>query len=161
MEDVAAVSAGFFHTMAITADGRLWSWGVNLNGLLGDESIGDLTAGIFGSPTPVHIMNDVVYVAARDFHTLALRADGSLWAWGANFHGQLGDGTTEERHTPVRILTDAVSVTAGASHTLATKSDGSLWAWGWNRAGQLGDGTTIDSLIPIKIQEKYTDGERS
>ena len=93
----------------------------------------------------------------RDF-TLAIRTDGSLWAWGRNEEGQLGDGTTTDRHAPVQIQpgTTWSSVAAGMFHTLAIKSDGTLWAWGSNYRGQLGDGTTITRHTPVQIQPGTT-----
>ncbi len=90
--------------------------------------------------------------AAGYYHNLALKSDGTLWAWGNNFHGQLGDGTTTDRYFPTQVGSDTwVSVTAGGYHTVALKSDGTLWAWGQNWAGQLGDGTTTDKHIPVQI----------
>jgi hypothetical protein len=89
-------------------------------------------------------------LAAGYLHGLALKPDGSLWAWGDNRHGQLGDGTTA-RSTPVQVLTGVAAVSAGTWHTLALKTDGSLWAWGWNGVGQLGDGTTTDRLTPVQV----------
>jgi hypothetical protein len=84
-------------------------------------------------------------------HSLALKSDGSLWAWGYNLYGQVGDGTNTDRQTPVKIMDDIMAVSAGGWHSLAIKSDGSLWAWGSNLYGQLGDGITEGSLIPIQI----------
>jgi alpha-tubulin suppressor-like RCC1 family protein len=86
-------------------------------------------------------------------HTLGIKTDGSLWAWGSNSHGQLGDGTTINKLSPVRIGTNAdwVAVAGGTDQSLGLKSDGSLWAWGENNEGQLGDGTAIDKLIPTRI----------
>ncbi len=71
-------------------------------------------------------------------HSLALKTDGSLWAWGLNDQGQLGDGTNEWRLSPVQVLTGVAAVAAGSTHSLAFKTDGSLWTWG---AFPLGDGT--------------------
>lgn len=94
-----------------------------------------------------------VTVAAGSEHTLALKTDGSLWAWGKNRSGQLGDGTTVNKSSPIRIGSDNnwKAVTAGRSHTLALKTDGSLWAWGGNNAGQLGDGPGINKTSPVRI----------
>lgn len=92
-------------------------------------------------------------IAAGGSYTVAIGEDGSLWAWGINSMGQLGDGTNIQRDTPVRIGADAdwVSVFAGTRHTFAIRQDGSLWAWGDNRQGQLGDGTTTSRNTPVQV----------
>ena len=84
-------------------------------------------------------------IAGGAAHTLAVRSNGTLWAWGNNSSGELGDGTFTDRHAPKQIGTDTHwrSVAAGWSHSLAIKTDGTLWAWGDNDFGQVGDGTTI------------------
>ncbi|PWN67704.1 hypothetical protein C1638_003675 [Chryseobacterium oncorhynchi] len=86
-------------------------------------------------------------------HSMGIKTDGTLWVWGDNRYGQLGDGTTIERNTPIQIgiATDWQSINGGYSHTLAIKTDGTLWAWGDNRYGQLGDGTKINRFTPIQI----------
>ena len=86
-------------------------------------------------------------------HSLALKSDGSLWAWGINTYGAIGDGTTSGRlvPTPIGTDTDWALVAEGAYCSFALKSDGSLWAWGHNASGQLGDGTTTDRLVPTRI----------
>jgi len=95
----------------------------------------------------------VVAISAGEEYSLAIKSDGSLWAWGYNEFGQLGDGTKEDRLTPVKIMDDVKSISAGKGHSLAIKNDGSLWAWGANADGQLGDGTTENRLIPLKIMD--------
>ena len=95
-------------------------------------------------------------VSNGNLHTMAIRADGSLWAWGANSDGRLGDGTITNRHTPVRIMDNVSTVSSSNSHTMAIRTDGSLWAWGWNNFGQLGDGTTTNRHSPVRIMENVS-----
>jgi len=88
---------------------------------------------------------------AGNNHSLAIKVDGSLWAWGYNGYGQLGNGTTANSLIPIQILDEVVSVAAGGEHSLAIKADGTLWAWGDNSIGQLGNNSTTTSRVPIKI----------
>ncbi|MEW6187051.1 MAG: hypothetical protein AB1585_15055, partial [Thermodesulfobacteriota bacterium] len=92
-------------------------------------------------------------IAGGGYHTLKVKADGTLWAWGDNAYGQLGDGTTTDRHSPVQIGADNKWVTIGAGYyqTVGLKADGTLWAWGRNNYGQLGDGTTTERHSPVQI----------
>jgi len=157
----AFVSAGALHTMAIKTDGTLWAWGNNEDGALGvgrrpDAAI--LGRIVYTVPTQVGTDTNWAYVSAGRVHTVALRTDGSLWAWGANAWGQLGDGTTRWHFTPVQIGTDnwvSVSTTSGGggigNHTVAVRADGTLWAWGNNAYGQLGDNTETDRIAPVQI----------
>jgi alpha-tubulin suppressor-like RCC1 family protein len=86
------------------------------------------------------------------YHSFLLKTDGSLWAWGGNSCGELGDGTTTSRSSQVQIGGyDWKQVSPGNNHSLAIKTDGTLWAWGFNMTGQLGDGTTIEKHDPVKI----------
>jgi alpha-tubulin suppressor-like RCC1 family protein len=93
-----------------------------------------------------------VGVSAGVFHAVLAKPDGTVWAWGGNTEGQLGDGTTTPGTTPTPIpgLSDVVDVAAGYYHTLALKSDGTVWAWGRNLFGQLGDGTSTEQLAPVR-----------
>jgi len=92
-------------------------------------------------------------VAAGYQHALALKPDGTVWAWGANWSGQIGDGTTETRSIPVRVagLEGVTAISAGDSHSVALRSDGTVWTWGANWNGQLGNGTTGDSTRPVPV----------
>ena len=94
-----------------------------------------------------------VNMSASTSHTIATKNDGSLWAWGYNSYGQLGDGTTTNKTTPIKIMDNVVSTSASRYHSLAIKNDGSLWAWGRNSYGQLGDGTTTNKTTPVKIMD--------
>ncbi|MCL2047828.1 MAG: hypothetical protein FWG87_03780 [Defluviitaleaceae bacterium] len=144
------VSSGEAHTVALKSDGTVWAWGSNASGQLG-------TGTTANSSTPVQVTDlaDVIAVsAARGQYTVAVKADGTVWAWGNNDAGQLGDGTTIRKTTPVQVvdLTGVVAVSAGNGHTVALKADGTVWAWGNNGNGQLGDGTTTTSYTPVQVK---------
>ena len=145
----ARVSGGLNHTVAIKSDGSLWSWGRNSVGQLGRG------AGLPDTYTPTRVGTDVDWkeVSCCEDSVLALKQDGSLWAWGDNYYGQLGLGDTTHRYTPTRvgIDTDWRLVAAGNMHVAAIKVDGSLWAWGDNRNGGLGVGDTTDRSTPTRV----------
>ncbi|MCL2890742.1 MAG: hypothetical protein FWF40_02475, partial [Methanomassiliicoccaceae archaeon] len=139
--DIKMVAAGYYHTVAIRDDGTLWAWGLNDKGQLG--------IGVSGASriTPVQVGtdNDWSQVAVGYIHTVAIKEDGTLWAWGLNDKGQLGDGTNTNRDTPVQEATGSTDweyASAGGDHTVAIKDDGTLWAWGLNDFGQLGNGVS-------------------
>ena len=97
--------------------------------------------------------SDLPVLVAGASHNLAVAADGTLWAWGWNGYGQLGDGTTTDHQTPVQVpgMADVVAIAGGVVQTLALLRDGTVWAWGWNTSGQLGDGTTTDRSTPVQV----------
>ena len=152
----AVDTAGAAHTAAIRADGSLWVWGCNRWGQIGTSS----EARTYATPTRIGTETDWVYVSAGAAHTVAIRADGSLWAWGWNLFGQVGDGTEGEAFavigTPTRIGTgtDWASASAGNLRTFAVKSDGSLWGWGMNALShQTFDQTRTIQNVPVRIGE--------
>jgi alpha-tubulin suppressor-like RCC1 family protein len=104
-------------------------------------------------PGPVANLTGVRQVAAGDLHSLALTSDGSVWAFGNNGAGQLGNGTLASSYVPVQVpgLTGVTQIAAGGEFGLALRSDGTLWAWGRNGTGQLGNGTTNDSFVPVQV----------
>lgn len=154
-----AVAAGTTHSLGIKADGSLWAWGSNLYGQLGQPLVNGQLATNKLAPVRVGSGNDWVAVAAGEFASFALKGDGTLWSWGANFSGVLGDGTTDDRPLPVQVLAAPLSngryvaVAAGGEHALALQADGTLWAWGANVSGQLGTGTTgtLPNSTPVMI----------
>jgi alpha-tubulin suppressor-like RCC1 family protein len=114
---------------------------------------------IIFSTLPAHGVNNFEamdgfgIISAGDNSSFAIQSDGSLWAWGNNRSGQLGDGTTIDRHAPVRIMDEVVAVSAESYYTMAIRTDGSLWGWGTNNFGELGDGTSEARHTPIKIMD--------
>ena len=149
LSGVSAIATMAFHTLAVKQDGTVWAWGANNSGQLGDGTT------IWARLTPVQVpeLSGVVAIAAGTFHTLGLKHDGTVWTWGANDVGQLGDGTTISRSTPAPVpgLTGVAAIAAGTFHTLALKRDGTVWAWGGNDLGQLGDGTTLIRSAPVPV----------
>jgi hypothetical protein len=118
--------------------------------------LGDGTRTDKASPVLIDADTRWVSIAAADYHSAAVKSDGTLWTWGWNGHGQLGDGTTnyDGITTPQKVVSDDtwIAVSTGEYHTVAMKSDGAVWAWGENGNGQLGDGTTTDSYTPVQSQ---------
>ena len=105
-------------------------------------------------PSDVASPDPPVLVAAGSCRSLAVSTDGTVWAWGDNTYGQLGDGTTTDRSTPVQVpgMADVVAIASGPVHTIALRRDGTVWAWGRNDEGQLCDGTTTDRSTPLQVQ---------
>jgi alpha-tubulin suppressor-like RCC1 family protein len=135
---VKAVEAGPGHSLALAEDGTVWAWGANDYGQLGQDPYGTMS-----NPTPTQVpgLTGVVAVATGEGHSLALRADGTVWAWGANSDGQLGQPVSYEPNPmPAQVpdLTDVVAIAADRLHTLALRADGTVWAWGNNSRGELG-----------------------
>ena len=154
LDNVAAVSCGSSHTAAIRTDGTLWMWGLNVYGELSNGGGGNAEDPIFGHPiqtVPVKVLDNVTAVSCGYGHTAAIRTDGTLWMWGFNDWGGLGDGTETSRYTPVKVLDNVAAVSCGPYCTAAIRTDGILWMWGWNRDGQLGDGTTTFRFAPVKV----------
>jgi parallel beta-helix repeat protein len=160
--DVIAIAGGGQHSIALKNDGTVWAWGYNDSGQLGDGTNNE-------SNVPVQVkdpddlsgfLTDVTEIAGGGSHTIALKNDGTVWAWGYNGSGQLGDGTNNNSNVPVQVkdpddlsgfLTGVTAIAGGGSHTIALKNDGTVWAWGNNDYGILGDGTNTDSNVPVQV----------
>lgn len=147
----AQVSCGDSHVGAIKNDGTLWMWGANDSGQLGTDSYSAFI------PSPVQTImggTDWKQVSCYTNHTAAIKNDGTLWMWGLNFAGQLGDGTIDNKSSPVQTTAAGTNwfrlATGPGYQTVAIKNDGTLWAWGDDAYGQLGTTTTNISL-PIQI----------
>jgi hypothetical protein len=102
----------------------------------------------------VVLKQNIVAIASGSCHSLALKSDGTVWAWGYNLYGQLGNNTTifySNIPVQVSILNKVIAIAGGGYYSLALKSDGTIWAWGRNDSGQLGNNTTTDSCVPVQI----------
>jgi alpha-tubulin suppressor-like RCC1 family protein len=143
------VDGSSYHIAAIKTDGTLWACGYNVLGTLGDNTITNRSS-------PVQTIcggTNWKQVACGSYHTVAIKTDGTLWIWGYNFYGQLGDSTTTNRSSPVQTIaggTNWKQVACGSSYTAAIKTDSTLWTWGYNNKGQLGDSTIISKSSPVQ-----------
>ena len=92
-------------------------------------------------------------ITAGEYHSVGLKSDGNVWAWGNNDYGQLGDGTKTDSTIPVQVsgLGDVTAITAGGYHSTALTSDSTVLTWGWNAYGQLGDGSKTNSAFPLQV----------
>ncbi len=147
---IAAVAAGVWHSVALKSDGTVWAWGSNLAGELGNGT------GFFEGATPapgqVIGLSGMTEVAAGGYQSFAIRNDGTLWAWGWNYFGQFGNGTTGWALIPVQVQSSIKAVAPGYAHSLFLKQDETVWAAGWNQNGQLGDGTNTDRTVPVQTR---------
>jgi len=99
-------------------------------------------------------LNSIIAISAGESHNMALRSDGTVWTWGWNAYGQLGNGTTNDAHTPIQVpgLTNVVAISGRGYHCLALRADGTLWSWGYNHFGQLGLGSAIPNYVMSPTQ---------
>ncbi|BDR54905.1 hypothetical protein KIMH_10160 [Bombiscardovia apis] len=154
------ISSGYNHTAAIGSDGKVYTWGWNTAGQLGDGSNTDRW-------TPVKVQQGALpagtyytSIDAGGWHTVALGSNNKAYAWGWNTAGQLGDGSNTDRWTPVTVQQGALPagirysrISTGYNHTVAVGSDGNAYAWGDNQYGQLGDGSTSNRNLPVAGQQ--------
>ena len=163
-EVIESVSLGDLHSSALTSSGRVFTWGWNVYGQLGDSTITNKFA-------PVDITNQfvlyegetIVSISLGANHSAALTSLGRIFTWGANGYGQLGDSTTTQKNAPTDITNQfnlaidefIIDVSLGYAHSSAITSNGRMFTWGWNIYGQLGDGTINDRLSPTEITSQF------
>ena len=143
------VSNGANHTAAIKTDGTLWTWGQNANGQLGDNGFANMLS-------PVQTISGGTNwksVACGSTHTAAIKTNGTLWLWGQNASGQLGDNGITNMSSPVQTVAGGTSwkqISAGSQHTAAIKTDNTLWVWGYNFNGELGTNNVVYYSSPVQ-----------
>lgn len=156
-----AVTVGDCFLMALRDDGTVWTWG---NMYCGEPAYMNVSGRMvkvyyWTEPAPVQVpVSNVTAIAAGGDFCLALKNDGTVWAWGYNGYGELGDGTTTGTSrgnisiVQVKGLENVTAISAVSLNGLALKNDGTVWAWGSNWGGQVGDGTRIDRLLPVQVK---------
>ncbi len=152
LANMVAIAAGQDFSAALRGDGTVWTWGGNGRSDLGDNSGTRQTLPVRVTTLPTNI----VAIAAGDLHMLALDATGTVWAWGQNSRGEIGDGSSAfTRDLPVALssLANITSIGAGAEHSLARQVGGAVFAWGKNQDGQIGDSTRSDRNAPVRVAQ--------
>ena len=148
------VASGNEHAVAIKTDGTMWVWGKNGWGQLGDNAVGVYKS----SPVQLGALTTWSKSFTGAFHSMAIKTDGTLWAWGRNEQSQLGDNSAIHRSSPIQVgaLTTWSKVDGGNQHTIALKTDGTMWSWGRNNSGQLGVIGYKSSPVQIGAQTTWT-----
>ena len=143
------IAGGRYHSIAIKTDGTMWTWGYNNFGQLGSNT----TYNNKSSPVQVGGLTTWSKIASSAYNSLAIKTDGTIWTWGYNINGQLGDNTILYRSSPVQVgaLTTWLQAVVGYANTVAIKTDGTMWTWGRNELGQIGDNTVIYRSSPVQL----------
>ena len=170
LSNIVEVAAGERHGLALKNDGTVWAWGDNGLGQLGDGSTVDRTQAVQVT-TETQFLTSIIQVAAGGKHSLALKEDGTVWAWGNNRYGKLGNGTIGGFNSIQDVakevidslgepLNKVVAIAAGENHSVALRAEsganeyeeiGFVWAWGNNSSGQLGNGNTTSQASPVRV----------
>ncbi len=165
---VVTVAAGANHSLALLDDGTMLAWGHNGYGQLGDGTTGSKIHPVAVITEEGEPLNGIIAIAAGEGVSMALRSDGTVWAWGTNTYGQLGDMTTVSHSYPSRVLdergwalTGIIDIAAGFTHALGLHKNGGALSWGYNFYGQLGDGSITDRHHAVRVMtssgEQVTD----
>ena len=156
LNSIISVGTRGYHALALKSDGTVYGWGWCAKGECGNNSI------VSPQPAPVQVLNlsgsPVIAVEGGYQYSLALKADKTVWGWGSNNLGQMGDTTfTTPRMIPQRVglsigLGNITQISSGWNHALALRSDGTVWGWGKNDYGQIGNGNLVDQPIPLQVK---------
>lgn len=154
-KDWETIVAGYDNSLALKQDGSLWAWGNNYFGQLGLGYKSDFVV------VPSKVIADKKWISVKSGISSSggIQEDGSLWMWGRNYHGQLGNGSNEDTFSPKQVTSEQPwkSVTLGKNHSLAIQADGTLWSWGQNISGELGTGIAMGYAVyvsrPVRVSE--------
>ena len=146
-----AISAGGYHSLALKTNGTLWAWGLNLNRELGDTAKAYDT--LSKLPIQIGVASDWQAISAGFQYSLALKNNGTIWSWGFNGNGEIGNGNTNQQNLPTQIGSSNqwIKISAGGSSSYAIKSDSTLFSWGYNGYGELGIGSKAQQTTPIQV----------
>lgn len=150
LSQVVSIKAANAHSLAVKSDGSVWTWGSNLGGQLG---LGNSSLIFQMTPVQVPWLSNVKAVSGGASNSIALQNNGTVWSWGDNTHGQVGDGTSLVRYSPVVVagLPEVKAISTGMYHNVAVDANGNVWSWGGNFWGQLGDGTIQNRSRPVRV----------
>ncbi len=149
MTGITDAAGGFEHTVVLRSNGTVLAFGRNSEGELGDGTLNQRTS-------PVVVgggFNNVVNVATGYYHSLAIKTNGTIWAWGRNNFGQLGNGNNFNAVAPMQVstITGVTDAAGGEFHSVALKNDATVWCWGYNTFGQLGNGNNSNKNVPTPV----------
>lgn len=157
---IQAVAAGQNHCVVLADDGKVYTWGDNSYGQLGNGNNTDSNVPVEVIMTGAIAGKSIVAISAGELFSVALASDGTVYTWGYNSSGQLGNGNTTSSNVPVAVTTSGVLagktvtvIDAGSSHCLVVASDGSVYTWGYGTYGQLGIGNTGSYKVPVAVDQ--------
>ena len=162
---IISIAGGFSHSLALQENGQVLAWGSNNLGQVGNIDIATADSPVYvNGPADKTDLSEIIAIASGMYHSVALRSDGTVWTWGGNNKGQLGNNSTQTQYRPVQVihkngssyLSDIIAIAAGGYHTLALESNGQIWAWGDHKRGQLGINDETDHFTtPVLISNLY------
>jgi alpha-tubulin suppressor-like RCC1 family protein len=156
-ENIKAADIVKGHVITLREDGTVWSWGENVWGQLGNGTQHHHNTYNYSyyRVTQAKGLTGIIKIAAGGVHSVALKDDGTVWTWGGNFFGEIGNNSDQYCLQPYKVegVEDIIAIDAGSNHTVALKRDGTVWIWGKNEYGQLGIGTTVKRVLtPVMIE---------
>lgn len=153
LSSVTAIAAGREHFLALKSDGTVWTWGSNGAGQLGNNTTTTSNIPVQVKTGADSFLSNIVAIDAGEYHSMALKSDGTVWTWGNNANGRLGIGTQTNSSIAVQVIFSgtAIAISAGSKHSAIVKNDNTVMAWGYNSYGQLGISSTTTQLSPVAI----------